>query len=433
MVLGPIIGGLAGKAISWIFGSTKVKSELDKARDELSASIEKEKKKRENLESILEIASTKQSAQDRVRQSSNNILKAMEETALKQKGKMLTLNEQEVEMIKSRATQFTMFGKGTKETTEILDKLKTGGQISAAELHILVGKTKDYETGLGNLRDVTQKQYDLEIDRLRISNVGQQKEALEMTTKLHDMELKAAKEKLKDMGGGLDLDKGQGWFGARRVHTFDEKMEQLKGLSVEWDKELRKNNLAPERKKWLESMKEHTAKQIAQGELEAKINKLELQNTKDKKDLVQSEAAYFKQETILGLQKAIQSETGFMEFQKSGDVVGKTIEQQMLAYLESGKSNLSRAAGVRELIAEGLNFNDIAKPKETTVAEPIAGGFSSGFNAPPSLQFQPTNFANSSQAPAANQSSSTIIIHNSVTLDSVDVMNGFAAGPVRLK
>ncbi len=430
MVLGPIIGGLAGKAISWIFGSPKVKSELDKARDDLNASIEKEKKRREHLESILDVASAKQNSQDKIRQSSNQILKAMEETALKQKGKMLTLNEQEVEMLKSRANELSMFGKGTKGTKELIEKLGVGSKISADELKRLITGSQNYEVELQKLRDATQKQADLEMARLQVSNIGQQKEALEMTTKLHDMELKAAKEKLKDMGGKLDLNAHkQGWGGTSTFHTFEEKMDMLKGQAAAWDKELQQNNLAPERKRWLEQMKEYTAKQLAQGELEAKINRLEMQNTKDKKSLVEAQADYFKQEVILNLKRAIKSDTQFLDFTKTDAAQGKTMDQQMMAFLESGQSVLGNNPEVKALLAEGLDFSGIAKAKPSSATiEPIMSPMSN-FQAP-SMLAPPTNFANT---PASSPASSPVVVqvNNNLTLDGMNLLNGLASTSIR--
>lgn len=393
MVLGPIIGGLAGKAISWIFGSNKVKSELDKARDDLNKTIEMEKKKRESLNSILEAANSRQASQDKLRQSSNQILQAMEQAALKQKGKLITLNEQEAEMLRSRAVELS---KGSKATKEMLLGLKTGSQVSAAELQKLVTNSQEYEAELQKLRDTTQKQAELEMARLQVSNVGQQKEALELTTKLHDMELKAARDKLKGMGGGTgDLYGGgdSGLITENKLYRDQEKLTADQKAAF-----FRKQSLDM---KLGESTRKAYADLADRADVEAKINKLDMANIKDQKDLVQKQAEFFKQEVIIKLRQAIKSDAEFLNYQKSDAAKGKTIDQQMQDFLASGNSVLGSNPEIKQLLSEGLDFSGVTtKP----TASPIMGSPVSAFNmGGPSMMESPTNFAAPTvAAPAQN-------------------------------
>jgi hypothetical protein len=419
MVLGPIIGGLAGKAVEWIFGSPKVKSELDTAREELSAMIKKESDNRDKLNSILDIATSKNVAQDRIRQSSNKILATMEEAALKQKGGMLTLNEQEVEMLKSRSKQLTMFGKDTESTRKLIDSLGVGSQVTADDLKKIIEGSNNYETELVKLRDATKQQTDLELARLEVSSLGQQKEALEMTTKLHEMEIKAAKDKLKDLGGGtgaLYMNAAGNASGSQmsrddKLMTPQEKADYFKQAAHDAEMRSKDKKLNAGQSENVKAQADSFRKAGERAELEAKIIKSELQVTKDQKDLVQTQAEFFKAEVVAKLRGAIRSDAKFLEFQKSSAAQGLSSEDQMKAFVNSGESVFGNNADVKELMGQGINLSGVVSPRQAEL-ESIPSPMSM-FQAPP---LAPINYASS---PA--QSSST---GGTSIIKTVVVLNG---------
>lgn len=429
-VLGPVIGGLAGKAVEWIFGSPKAKSELDKAREDLSNTMEREAKKREQLTSILDVASSNQRSQDRIRQSSNSILSRMEEAALKQKDKSLVLNATEVEMLQQRAGQLSMFGDKTDEVKDILKKLGEGSTISAGEISSLIQGSRDYETELVKLRDIAEKQAEIEMDKLRTSKLGQESAALEIKAKLHETELNAAKARLKDLGGATDArykskEGGVGytskvWGWDDKEMSLQEKADMFKARAHSAEMRMKDKNISSAEQELLKKEMEHFRKAEERANLEAKINKLALSTTGEQKDLVQKQAALFRQQSISELKKIISGSDDFIEFQKTAT---GTRDQQIIDFVKSGKSLFSNDQAALELVSEKMNFGDVVSPRQAEV-ESIPSSMSS--YVPPMAA--PMNFARSTQQSTAQP---TIIINNTLMLDSVPLTNGLSSAAVR--
>lgn len=385
MVLGPIIGGLAGKAVEWIFGSSKVRTALEAAHDDLNYAIEVEAKKREAFTSVLDAVTARQEAQDRTRKASNDILKSLDDAANKQKGKVITLNAQEAEMLRGRADELSLFGKNVKENRKLLESLGAGTKLTKQQLDSLIAGASAYEDELSKLRDTTKQQAELELSRLQVSNVGQQKVALELTTKLREQELKNAKEQLTQGGGSaLDQFKTQGW-GGRQVRIFETAEEALTTI-----------------KSYPAKVQDQLKKQIAQLELEAKINKLDLDNTGDQKRLLGLQTDFLRQQTVIELRRAVMSDSNFLSFQKSQAEAGKTLDQQLVDFANSGMSALANDPYALGLLREGSSFKGIATG---TRVQATPSGPSSQFSAPAELNLAappPSSSSSSSSTTTTN-------------------------------
>ena len=409
MVLGPIIGGLAGKAVEWIFGSSKVKTELDIAHEDLSKSIEAEAKKREGFTAVLDAAKASQEAQDRMRSASNNILRSMDEAAAKSKDKAITLNNEEAAALRSRANELGLFGKSAKENRKLLDSLGAGSKLTKQQLDDLMAGASAYEGELAKLRDTTRQQADLELSRLQVSSVGQQKEALELTTKLRESELKTAKERLKDLGGpmahgimgvGGAMQNGRFASGDREA-TAEEQLKYFKELSargVQIDK-----------------------KDMERVELEAKVNKLDLANTADQKRLLGLQTDFLRQQTIIELKRAVMSDSNFLEFQKTKEEQGKTLDRQLVDFVNSGKSALGNDPYALSLLREGGSFRGLASGTRAE-STPLPIGNSSPIQVPKEF-----NFASPASSPA---SSSTANINVTLNVDGQKLAGTLVKGVV---
>ena len=374
MVLGPIIGGLAGKAIEAIFGSSKFRSELDRAHDDLSSAIEQETKKREAYTGVLDAVIAHQEAQDRTRKAANDILRAMDEAAAKQQGKAITLNENEAEMLRSRSNELSMFGRNVRENRKLLEGLAAGTKLTKAQLDGLVSGAEAYESELAKLRDTTRQQAELELARLQVSNLGQQKEALELTTKLREQELKNARTQLEALGGSFIKQTGYG----QNIHLsaqdiIDRKME---GIGPGLDK--------------------ITEKDLERLRLEAKIDKLDLDNSRDQKHLIALQTDFLRQQTVIELRRAIMSDVNFLSFQKSKAESGKALDQQLIDFASSGQSALSNDSYALGLLREGSSFKGIASG--TRVQAVPTGPTSSVAPIPSELSLSPQSTSTQGQS-----------------------------------
>lgn len=344
MVLGPIIGGLAGKAVEWIFGSSKIKTELDRAHEDLEKSIESETRKREGFSAILDIARASQEAQDRTRQASNGILRAMDAAAAKAQGKAIELTNDEAIALRARADELGLFGKSARENRRLLDGLGAGSKLTKQQLDSLLQGASAYEDELSKLRDTTKQQADLELSRLQVSGIGQQKEALELTTKLREQELKRAREDFM-AGGGSAVNRvavsayGTGSFGNQ--NRYGDTAQSL------LEKSARKQLI----------LTDDEQRQLA---LEVKIDKLDLDNTKEQKRLLGLQTDFLRQQTIIELKRAVMSDSNFLEFQRTKEEQGKTLDSQLVDFVNSGRSSLGSDPYALSLLKEGSSFQTIS-------------------------------------------------------------------------
>lgn len=384
MVLGPILGGLAGKAVEAIFGSPKFRSELDRAHDDLAAAIEEETKRREAYTGVLDAVTAHQEAQDRARKASNDILRAMDEAAAKQQDKAITLNEQEADMLKARASELTLFGKNVKENRRLLESLAVGTKLTKGQLDSLMAGAEAYETELSKLRDTTKQQAELELSRLQVSALGQQKEALELTTKLREQELKQARAQLESMGGSFIKETGYG----QNIHLTAQQIidRKLQGVGPGLDK--------------------ITDKDLKRLELEAKIDRLDLDNSKDQKRLLSLQTDFLRQQTVIELRRAIMSDANFLTFQKSQAEAGKTLDQQLVDFANSGMSALANDPYALSLLRDGSSFKGIATGTRAQAVP--TGPVSTQVQVPPELNLAPSQ---SSSKPESSAAGSTINVN----------------------
>lgn len=342
MVLGPIIGGLAGKAAEWLFGSEKVKSAVEKAHEELNAAIEAETKKRESFTGVLDAVTAHQEAQDKARKARNDILRAMDDAAAKQKGQAITLNETEVSMLKERADELSLFGKSAREVKRLIEDLGVGSRITKDQLDNIVDGSSAYEIELSKLRDTTKQQAELELSRLQVSSVGQQKTALELTTKLREAELKDAKRQLQEAGGAVIR-------GESRLDRISRGASAAGILAA-----------ADDPRSMLNVMGGLTKDERKRIELEAKIDKLDLDNTMDQKKLIGLQTDFLRQQTVIELRRAVMSDSNFLAFQKGAAESGKSLDQQLLDFVNSGQSALANDPYALSLLREGSSLKSIA-------------------------------------------------------------------------
>jgi hypothetical protein len=342
MVLGPIVGGLAGKAVEWLFGSTKIKTALEQAHEDLDKAIESETKKREAFTGVLDAVRLHQEAADRTRKARNDILRQMDDTAGKQKARAITLNEVEAATLRERVDELALFGKHVAENRKLLEGLGAGTKLTKQQLDNLLEGSMAYEDELSKLRDATKQQADLEMSRLQVSSIGQQKEALELITKLREAELKAAKQELSDLGG--------------RVARGDSRLDRLPaGASAAG-----LLTAAADPKSMLNMWGSLTKDERKRLELESKIDKLDLDNTMDQKKLIGLQTDFLRQQTVIELRRAVMSDGAFLAFQKGSAEAGKSLEQQLLDFVNSGQSALANDPYALSLLREGSSLKAIA-------------------------------------------------------------------------
>lgn len=342
MVLGPIAGALAGKAVEWLLGSSKVQTELERAHADLSATIDEEARKREAFTGILDVARAHQESQDRSRKASNDVLRALDEAAGRQKGRIISLSDQEVSMLRGRIDELALFGKNVRENRRLLESLGSGAKLTKDQLDSLLAGSRDYEDELSKLRDATRQQADLELSRLQVSGLGQQKEALELTTKLREQELKNARQQLA-AGGGSVLSR------FTRDNDLTTAQDVLDSFSKAERMGIRVDRTSPEARR-----------NIQQLELEAKVNQLDLQNTQGQKKLLGLQTDFLRQQTVIELRRAVMSDSNFLSFQKGQAEVGKTLDEQLIDFVSSGQSALANDPYALGLLREGLSLKGIA-------------------------------------------------------------------------
>ncbi len=400
-ILGPIIGGFAGKAIEMILGSPAVRTELERAHDDLNSAIDAEAKKREAFTGVLDAVTARQESQDRSRKASNDILQALDFAAGKQKGKIIALNDQEVDMLRGRIDELALFGKNVRENRKVLESLASGAQLTKDQLDSLLSGSEAYEGELSKLRDATKQQADLEMSRLQVSNIGQQKEALELTTKLREQELRNAREQLKEKGGSFIEETG---FGQGLHMTAQQIIDRKIG------------NIGP-------GLDKIGKKEMERLELEAKVDKLDLDNTKDQKKLLSLQTDFLRQQTVIELRRAVMSDSNFLSFQKGQGEAGKSLNQQMIDFANSGLSALANDPYALGLLREGSSFQGISTGTRVQ-ATPTA---TSSSNA----RLPETNLSLSQSSAGPTSSSSTTNLNVELVVDGQRLAGTIVRNSVR--
>lgn len=338
MVLGPIIGGIAGKAVEWILGSDRVRTEVDRAHEDLERSMVEETRRRESFTSVLDAVRVHEESADRTRRASNALIESMQRAAAKSQGHLITLNEQEARMLRERADELGMFGRSARDVRRLLEGLGAGSRLTKEQLGMLLAGSSAYEDELAKLRDVTRQAADIETERLQTSSLSRQKEALELTTKLRQEELRAARSQLEEMGGSFIKETGFG---------------QNIGLTAEQIVERKLGGIGP-------GLDRITAKDLERLQLEARIDRLDLQNTKDQKRLLGLQTDFLRQQTVIELRRAVMSDAGFLAFQREAGQAGRSLDQQLTDFVQSGRSILGNDQYARSLLSEGTDFRAIA-------------------------------------------------------------------------
>lgn len=382
MAIGPIIGGFLGKGVELLLGSTQVKTEMERAHEELADAIKAETAKREAFTGVLDAVVAHEEAADKSRRARNDILQSMQEAAAKSQGRLITLDEQEAQMLRERANELGLFGKSARDVRQLLEGLGAGSKLTKDQLDTLLAGSSAYEAELSKLRDTTRQQADLEMSRLQVSNVAQQKQALELTTKLREQELKSTKQDLEAAGGRVER-------GGSRVDRLPAGATAAGLLQA-----------ASSPNSLLSVMGGLTADERKRLELEAKIDKLDLQNTKDQRKLIGLQTDFLRQQTVIELKRAVMSDSGFLEFQKDSAESGKSLDRQLVDFVNSGRSVLGNDPYALSLISEGTNLQGLAT---STRAEstPLPMSPSSTIQVPPEL-----NLVNRSAAPNASRAGS---------------------------
>lgn len=369
-IIGSIIGGIAGKAVDYIFGSSKVKSALETAHEELEEAIKREAKEREKFTDVLDIAKNKTEAEDRTRSAKNAILKGLDDAAAKQKGKVIELNEIEAESLRSRANELTMFSKSTKISKDMLLALTAGSKLTKEQLDALKLGSSAYEDELSKLRDTTKQQADLEMSRLQVSEIGQRKEGLEAATKLREAELKQAKAELEDLGE---------YSGVMNEGVMKKQLNSgtTDMLPPEANNAIRRLNAIQM------GISVKDAKRV---ELEEKVNRLDLSNAKDQKDLQKAQTDFLRQSTMIQLRQSVMNGSDFLNFSNTPGEQSKSLDQRFQDYIQQNSQSLKGLYGEDNfrLIANTPNAVNVASPSRSSMLAPT----SAPYLAPPA------NFAN---------------------------------------
>ncbi len=364
-IMGPIIGGLAGKAFELLLDSSK--SQMEKAHDRLNEIIAKETATRESYENILELGRHRQQSEDRVRESKNKIIAQLSENAIKEKVKSITLNQAEAEMLQQRATELTMFGKNTKLSYGLLANLGAGSKLTAEQLAEVVKASANYETELGKLRDTTKQQADLQMAQLQVSGLGQAKDALEATAKVNEMELKLAKQELKNMGGSASAATSRRTTGSKAMSLLSIGMgggdgsHNLNGPQV----------LLAQAAKGQITLTKDERKRLEQ---EVKIANMEFGLLKDQGKLQELQTDFVKQSTIIMLRSQIQGSSGFLAFKNEAAQKGlddKTIFENYLRLRGSEIEAVQGKSGL-DLARQGSNFSQFGR--QQAQASPVSYG-----------------------------------------------------------
>jgi len=336
MVLGPLIGGFLGKGIEMLFGDTHQKTQLEKAHEELNKAIEDETRKRDGLQSMLDRVHDHEEAADTLRGAKNKMLQALEQRALSQKDKSLVLGKAEIDMLKARADELALFGKSSKENRRLLDSLGEGSKVTAKQLQGLLEGAQSFEDQLLRLRDAAKQEAEIELAKLQTGRVGQEKDALEASTKLREVEIKRQKDVLASYGGAVERGSSKlDVFG--RGETAQQILDKLKG--------------APQLAKMV------SAKDMQRLELEAKIDKMDLDNTEAQKRLTQVQTDFFEQQVKIGLRQAIMGDAEFAKYRATH--ANQSVDDQIQGFLSSGQSVLGQDPYVRQLLSEGVNFGSV--------------------------------------------------------------------------
>lgn len=408
-IIGGVIGGLAGKVADYIFGSSKVKTALETAHEELEQAIKREAKEREKFTDVLDIAKNKTETEDRNRAAKNAILKGLGDAAAKQQGKVIELNEMEAESLRSRANELTMFSKSTKISKDMLLSLRDGSKLTKEQLADLMTGSKNYEIELSKLRDTTKQQADLEMSRLQVSEVGQRKDALEAVTKLRDMELKQAQTELEDAGGKYDSS------------GVTENINRSKGTNA---------MLPPEANQMIRRVNAITMgisqKDIKRIELEEKINKLDMSNAKDQKDLQKAQTDFLRQSTMIQLRQSVMNGSDFLNFSQTPAEQSKSLDQRFQDYIQQNSQSLKGLYGEDnfKLIANTPNAVNVASPSRSSMLAPTT----------PQYMAPPANFANqgsSGQFPAQFTLVTDIHLDGEKVGSARSVQRGLVASGIR--
>jgi hypothetical protein len=374
-LLGPIgglIGAVGGKLIEKIADwFSEGKSDLEVAKEKLEEQIKRETSIRETLVGMVELGTRNQQAEDRIRKSRNDVLRAMEQAAAKQTDKKLTLGDAEIEMFRARGNELAMFGKTSKEARRLLDGLGVGSQLTQKQLGMLLDGAKAYEDELSKLRDATKAQADLELSRLQISNVGQQKEAGEALKALREQELKSLKTELETLGGPAKL--------------RDMDMAKMMLKDIEKGTNVSRSNVGL----LGDEQQRAAAKKTIEGELkkleiEAKINKLDMANTKAQGDLLKTQTEYLREQTKIQLKQLVTSSGDYLNFMNAAEQKGMGPQDIFNRYMASNAdkiiSDVSQAGF--DLLKEGPNLANIkaataptVTPKTDTYSAVPTGGF----------------------------------------------------------
>lgn len=363
MILGPIVGGFIGKGIEMLFGDSRRRTALEQAHDELNAMITSETKRREGLQDVLDRVTSHEQAADRLREAKNKVLHGMEARALSQKHHQIVLGLAEVEMFKARREELGLFGKSARDNRKLIDSLGVGSKLTAEQIRKLIDGAAAFDDQLMRLRDTAKQQAELELAKLQSGRIGQQKDALEATTKLREAQLKQLREQLGSYGGAVER-------GVSRLDTFgrgetaQQILDKLKGHP--------------------ELMKKVSQRDLQRLELEAKIDRLDMDNVEAQKRLTKAQTDFFEQQVKIQLRQAIRGDAEFAKYQATH--ANQSLDDQIMGFLNSGQSVLGSDPYVRQILGEGLNLGDVAADLRGTRARALPLPNNSVFN-------QPVNFA----------------------------------------
>ena len=325
MIAGPILGAAIGKGVEWMMRTPRTRTQLEQAQEDLTKTIRTEQVTRASYEATVAAFEARQTAEDTLRRSRNEVLKNLDKQMIKTKGKEVVLTKDQAKMLSSQASELALFTKSTRISKDMLLSLSEGSRLTKDQLHDLMEGSQDYESSLSKLRDTSEQILKQQQAQLEVSGLGVKKTSLEMISKTLAAEIALGKAQQKSVGTFSKLafegdTRGPAGF-----------VEDMIDLQMRSDRDFQK------------ARSKLTAKEQTQLDLAMKIRKAELENMKNEKKLQELQTDFVKQQSIIQLRALEMSSGRFLEFQKTSGI--EDIAAAFNAYLEQNKGTLSELYG----------------------------------------------------------------------------------------
>lgn len=174
--IGPLMGPLGaalGKGIEELFSSTKVKSHLEVALDELATSQKKLSTSTNELEAAQQLNASKRSASDATNSQADKVLLSLKNDKIK-------LDGDEKALAITRLEQLQKFGDKTGDVAQALQVLKGDGKLTSSMFAAISKSQTTYKETVESLDAVSNALLNDEKTKQEFANLDVQKKALEL-------------------------------------------------------------------------------------------------------------------------------------------------------------------------------------------------------------------------------------------------------------